>query len=154
MFQNKVKWKKAVSKGWCKESSVKVIKLFSCSTNLSVKYILLINVKSAIIHGILTFISRITYPLIKGKMPTNDWLWRFKPDISINFGYFSIYEQFKFQDEISFITLEPVSRGQFPMLAKKQALHSMSHINMHKFFILFEIPAMVEALLFFLMKTQ
>ena len=38
----------------------KVIKLFSCSTQLSTKFILLINVKmSTIVVGILTFISMI-----------------------------------------------------------------------------------------------
>ena len=42
------------------------------------------------IVGILTFISRINY-----------WLWLFKPEISINFGYFSIYEQFKFHAHLS-----------------------------------------------------
>ena len=35
------------------------IKLFSCSTKLSMKFILLINVKMPTIIGILTFISRI-----------------------------------------------------------------------------------------------
>ena len=35
-----------------------VIKLFSCSTQLSMKFILLINIKMTIV-GILTFISRI-----------------------------------------------------------------------------------------------
>ena len=40
----------------------KVIKLFSCSTQLRLKFILLINVKMPSIVGILTFISRI-----------NDW---------------------------------------------------------------------------------
>ena len=38
---------------------LKVIKLFSCSTQLSAKFILLINVKMPTIVGILTFISRI-----------------------------------------------------------------------------------------------
>ena len=61
-----------------------VIKLFSCSTHLSMEFILLITVKMPTIAGILTFISRI-----------NDW---FKPGISIDFGHFSIYEQFKFYD--------------------------------------------------------
>ena len=42
----------------------KSFKLFSCSTQLSVKFILLINVKLLKIDGILTFLSRI-----------NDWLW-------------------------------------------------------------------------------
>ena len=41
----------------CVKSSLKVIKLFSCSTELSMKFILLINVKMATIVGILTFIS-------------------------------------------------------------------------------------------------
>ena len=36
-----------------------VIKLFSCSTQLSMKFILLINVRMPAIAGILTFISRI-----------------------------------------------------------------------------------------------
>ena len=38
-----------------------VIKLFSCSTQLSTKFILLINVKIPTIVGILTFISMIKY---------------------------------------------------------------------------------------------
>ena len=37
----------------------KVIKLFSCSTQLSMEFILLINVKMPTYVGILTFISRI-----------------------------------------------------------------------------------------------
>ena len=41
------------------KSGPKVIKLFSCSTQLSIKFILLINVKMPTIVGILTFISRI-----------------------------------------------------------------------------------------------
>ena len=61
-----------------------VIKLFSCSTQLSVKFILLINV------GILTFISRI-----------NDWLWWSKPENSINSGYFEICEHLKFHAQLS-----------------------------------------------------
>ena len=40
--------------------------------------------------GILTFISRI-----------NDWLLWFKPEITIDFGYFSIYEQLKFHAQLS-----------------------------------------------------
>ena len=35
--------------------------------------------------GILTYISRI-----------NGWLWCFKPEISMDFGYFNIYDKFKF----------------------------------------------------------
>ena len=37
-----------------------VIKLFSCSTQLSMKFIQLINVKMPTVVGILTFISRIS----------------------------------------------------------------------------------------------
>ena len=37
------------------------IKLFSCSAQLRLKFILLINVKMPTIVGILTFISRINY---------------------------------------------------------------------------------------------
>ena len=40
-----------------------VIKLFSCSAQLRLKLILLINVKMPTIVGILTFISRINYRL-------------------------------------------------------------------------------------------
>ena len=40
-------------------SGPEVIKLFSCSTQLSMKYIMLINVKMPSIVGILTFMSRI-----------------------------------------------------------------------------------------------
>ena len=38
-----------------------VIKLFSCSAQLRLKFILLINVKMPTIVGILTFMSRINY---------------------------------------------------------------------------------------------
>ena len=41
----------------------KVINLFSCSAQLRLKFILLINVKMPTIVGILTFISRIIYRL-------------------------------------------------------------------------------------------
>ena len=67
-----------------------VIKLFSCSAQLRLKFILLINVKMPTIVGILTFISRINYRL-----------WCSKPLISIYLGYFSIYEDLKFQAQLS-----------------------------------------------------
>ena len=51
---------------------------------------LIINVKMPIIVGILTFNSGI-----------NDMLWWFKSEISIDFGYFSIYEQLKFHAQQS-----------------------------------------------------
>ena len=72
------------------ESGPEVKKLFSCSAQLRLKLILLINVKMPTIVGILTFISRI-----------NDRLWRSKPSISIYFGLFGIYEQFKFHAQLS-----------------------------------------------------
>ena len=59
-----------------------VIKHFSCSIQLSMKFILLINVKMPTIVGILTFISRI-----------NDWLKRSTPENYFDFGYFIIYER-------------------------------------------------------------
>ena len=67
-----------------------VIKLFSCSAQLRLKFILLINVKMPTIVGILTFISSIYYRL-----------WNSKPSISINLGYFCIYEDLKFQAQLS-----------------------------------------------------
>ena len=39
-------------------SGPEVIKLFSCSTQLSMKFFLLLNVEMPIIVGILTFVSR------------------------------------------------------------------------------------------------
>ena len=67
-----------------------VIKLFSCSTLLSTKFILLISVKMPTIVGILTFISMIntTYESLK----------------AINFfacRYFRFYEQLKFRAQLS-----------------------------------------------------
>ena len=61
-------------------------KLFSCSAQLSLKFILLINVK---IVGILTFISRINYRL-KG----------LEPEFSSDLGYFSLYELLKFHAQL------------------------------------------------------
>ena len=60
----KILWGNAV-KLWDKwwkhwETGPEVIKLFSCSTQLSTKFILFINVKMPTIVGILTFISLIT----------------------------------------------------------------------------------------------
>ena len=71
-------------------SGPEVIKLFSCSAQLRLKFILLINVKMPTIVGILTFISRI-----------NCKLWSSKFSISILLGYFGIYEQFKFHIQLS-----------------------------------------------------
>ena len=54
------------------QSGLELIKLFSCSTQLGMKFILLINVKMPTIVGILTFLSRIhttSSCLRAGKMP-------------------------------------------------------------------------------------
>ena len=67
-----------------------VVKLFSCSTQLSTKYILLIYVKMPTIVGILTFISMI--------ITTSERLNARKFFI---FWYFSFYEQLKFRDQLS-----------------------------------------------------
>ena len=67
-----------------------VIKLFSFSTQLSMKFILLINVKMPTIVGILTFISRIN--------TSSDSLKARK--ISV-FQHFSFYEQLKIYAQLS-----------------------------------------------------
>ena len=76
-----------------------VIKPFSCSAQLRLKFILLINVKMPLIVGILTFMRRIHYQFL-----------RFELEFSTTFDYFSIYEMLKFQAELekSFITSGPV----------------------------------------------
>ena len=61
------------------------IKLFPCSTQLSMKFILLINVKMPTIVGILTFISII-----------NTISERLKARHFFNCRYFSFYEQLNF----------------------------------------------------------
>ena len=76
-----------------------VIKLFSCSTQLSMKFIMLINVKMPTIVGILTFISRIN--------TTSESLKARKVFV---FRHFKFYEQLKFHAQLSmifFITMEP-----------------------------------------------
>ena len=61
------------------ESGPEVIKLFSYSTQLSMKFILLINVKMPTIVGILTFISMIntTSERLKSKNLFNCWYFSF-----------------------------------------------------------------------------
>ena len=73
-----------------KGTGPEVIKLFSCSTQLSLKFILLINVKMTTIVGILTFMSRINYQFLRAE-----------PEFSMNFDYFSIYGQLKFYAQLS-----------------------------------------------------
>ena len=67
-----------------------VIKLFSHSTQLSMKFILLINVKIPTIVGILTFISMI-----------NTSSERVKARKFFICRYFSFYEQLKFRARLS-----------------------------------------------------
>ena len=78
----------------CKEDGnspgTEVIKLFSYSTQLSTKIILLINVKMPTIVGILTFISMI-----------NTTPERLKARNFFIFRYFSFYEQLKFHAQLS-----------------------------------------------------
>ena len=72
---------------------LEVMKHFSCSTQLRLKFILLINVKMptiVAIVGILTFIRRIYYRLCL-----------FESKIPIYLDYFSIYEQLKFHAQLS-----------------------------------------------------
>ena len=71
-------------------SGLEVIKLFPCSTQLSMKFILLIKVKMPTIVGILTFISRIntTYESLKAR---NSYL----------FQHFIFYEHLKFHAQLS-----------------------------------------------------
>ena len=69
---------------------LKVIKLFPCSTQLSMKIILLINVKMPTIVGILTFISM-----------TNAASESFKARKGFIFHHFTFYEPLKFHAQLS-----------------------------------------------------
>ena len=71
------------------EPGPEVIIFFPCSTQLSTKFILLINVKMPTIVGILTFISMIH---------TSE---RFKAIHFFICRYFSFYEQLKFHAQLS-----------------------------------------------------
>ena len=72
------------------QSGPEVVKLFPCSTELSTKFILLINVKMPTIVGILTFISmaNTAYERLKAK---NFFICQ----------YFSFYEQLRFHAQLS-----------------------------------------------------
>ena len=72
------------------ETGPDVIKLLSCSTQLSTKFILLINVKMPTIVGIFTFISMI-----------NTTSERLKARNVFIYRYFSFYEQLKFRAQLS-----------------------------------------------------
>ena len=67
-----------------------VIKLFSCSTQLRLKFILLIKLKCQPFVGILTFMIGINYCLTG-----------FFPEFSTDFGCFSSYELLKFHAQLS-----------------------------------------------------
>ena len=71
-------------------SGLEVIKLFSCSTQLSTKFIMLINVKMPTVVGILIFISMIN--------ATSETLKAGKVSI---FQQFSFYEQLKIHAQLS-----------------------------------------------------
>ena len=75
---------------WCLSSCPEVIKYFSYSTQMSMKFIILINVKMPTIVGILTFISMIN--------TTSDSL---KARIVFIFQDFSFYEQLKIYVQLS-----------------------------------------------------
>ena len=79
------------TKGWfcIRKPGPQVIKLCSCSTQLSMTFIMLINVKMPTIVGILTFISmvNITSEDLKAR--------------SRNFQHFKFYEQMKFHSQLS-----------------------------------------------------
>ena len=73
-----------------KNQAPRFIKLFSCSTQLSTKFIQLINVKMPTIVGILTFISMV-YTASERLKVRNFFICR----------YFSFYEQLKFRAQLS-----------------------------------------------------
>ena len=72
------------------DSGPEVIKLFSCSTQLSTKFILLINVKMPTIVGILTFISMINTS--SEKLKARNFLFHW---------YLGFYKQLKFHAQLS-----------------------------------------------------
>ena len=72
------------------ETGPKVIKLFLCSTQLSTKFILLINVKMPTIVGILTFISMIN--IISERLEARNFF---------ICCHFSLYELLKFHALLS-----------------------------------------------------
>ena len=74
----------------CNSSGSEVIELSPCSTQLSTKFIMLINDKMPTVVGILTFISMI-----------NTTSERFKARHFFICRYFSFYEQLKFRAQSS-----------------------------------------------------
>ena len=86
-------------------SGPEVIKLFPCSTQLSTKFILFINVKMPTIVGILTFISRIN--------TTSERL-RWKGRNVFIFQHFSFQEQLKFRAQLSWVWFKLYNLGARP----------------------------------------
>ena len=74
----------------CAVSGPEVVKLFSCSTQLSMKFILLINVKMPTIVGILTFISMMNTSYERPNARHFYIFW-----------YFNFHEQLKFHARLS-----------------------------------------------------
>ena len=93
---------------------LKVIKLFSCSTQLSTKFIMLINVKMPTIVGILTFISMIN--------TTSESLKASKVFI---FSHFIFYEQLKFHAQLSW------ARKKFYNLGAWSGSELFTVVNVH-----------------------
>ena len=85
-------WQSPLHTDWAEiRPPPKVIKLFSCSTQLSTIFILLINVKMLTIVGILTFIIMINTTSERLKARFNFFIW----------WYLSFYEQLKFCAQLS-----------------------------------------------------
>ena len=85
------KWIKVFDSGFdMRKPGPEVTKLFSCSTQLSMEFILLINVKMPTIVSILTFICMI-----------NTIFERLKAKHFFIRQHFSFYEQLKFQAQFS-----------------------------------------------------
>ena len=72
------------------DPGLEVIKLFSCSTQLRIKFIMLINVKMPAIVGILT-----SNNIINTRSESSE------AKISIIFQRFSFYRELKFHDNLS-----------------------------------------------------
>ena len=95
-----------------------VIKLFPCSTQLSTKFILLINVKMPTIVGILTFISMINTSSERLNA-RNFFICR----------YFSFYEQSKFHAQLSWAWKKFYNLGARPDLG----LHCLTEMLLKYF---------------------
>ena len=75
---------------WLSESGLEVLKLFSCSTQVSMEFFLLINVKMPTIVGILTFMS------MKNSIPGLS-----EPKKAEFLDIFYTYEHLKFHAQLS-----------------------------------------------------